>query len=168
MSYEIANEEIETFISQNWDEFIADAERLIAIDSSLDKQHACDGAPFGPGPRRALDEMLGIAKRFGFMTFDGDGYAGYADIAGQSGQQLGVIGHVDVVPAGIGWTFEPFQLTYKDGIFIGRGTADDKIPLLSALYAVKFWLEKEFLSNTTFVLLLAATKKQAWRTFPIT
>mgnify|MGYP003178764405 CR=1 FL=1 len=63
MSYEITNEEIETFISQNWDEFIADAERLIAIDSSLDKQHACNGAPFGPGPRRALDEMLGIAKR---------------------------------------------------------------------------------------------------------
>lgn len=142
MSYEITNEEIEAFISQNWDEFIADAERLIAIDSSLDKRHACDGAPFGPGPRRALDEMLGIAKRFGFMTFDGDGYAGYADIAGQSGQQLGVIGHVDVVPVGIGWTFEPFQLTYKDGIFIGRGTADDKIPLLSALYAVKFWLKK--------------------------
>lgn len=141
-SFEITDKEINAFVDEVWDDFLEDASRLIAIDSSLDSEHASERAPFGPGPRKALDEILSIANRLGYETNDGDGYAGYADLPGETNQQLGVIGHVDVVPAGIGWTFEPFALTRKEGVLIGRGTADDKVPLLSALYAGKFWLDR--------------------------
>ena len=141
-AYQVTNEEVDTFIANNWDAFLDDAARLIAIDSSLDADHAAPGAPFGSGARAALDEILRIAQRMGLKVSDGDGYAGYADLPGSSGQQLGVIGHVDVVPAGEGWTFPPFELTRTEGVLIGRGTADDKVPLLSALYAVKFWIDK--------------------------
>ncbi len=134
--------EVDEFINQNWEAFLADAESLIRIDSSEDKPHAAPGAPFGPGPRAALDEALAIAKRMGLSTGDCDGYAGFAELPGQSGQQLGVIGHVDVVPAGEGWDFEPFALTRKDGLLIGRGTTDDKAPVLTALYALKFWMDR--------------------------
>ncbi len=137
-----ASEEIDAFIKANWDAFLADAEALIRIDSSEDKGHAAPGAPFGPGPRAALDAALAIAGRMGLQAGDCDGYAGYADLPGESGQQLGVIGHVDVVPAGEGWDFEPFALTRKDGVLIGRGTSDDKAPLLTALYGLKFWLDR--------------------------
>lgn len=134
--------EIDSFIEENWPAFLADAERLIAVDSSLDAEHAAPGAPFGPGPRAALDQALSIASRMGLETHDGDGYAGFADLPGKSGQQLGVIGHVDVVPAGEGWDFEPFAVTQKDGVLIGRGTSDDKAPVLTALYGLKFWIDR--------------------------
>ena len=45
--------------------------------------------------------------------------------------------HLDVVPAGDGWTVEPFALTQKDGNLIGRGVLDDKGPALAALYAMR-------------------------------
>lgn len=140
--FEATDQEINAFIDAVWNDFLEDAGHLIAIDSSLDSEHASEGAPFGPGPRKALDEMLAIANRLGYEAHDGDGYAGYADLPGETNQQLGVIGHVDVVPAGIGWTLEPFALTRKEGALVGRGTADDKVPLLSALYAGKFWLDR--------------------------
>ena len=137
-----ANEEIDAFIEANWDAFLADAQALIKIDSSEDKGHAAPGAPFGPGPRAALDAVLAIAQRMGLKAGDCDGYAGFADLPGESGQQLGVIGHVDVVPAGEGWDFDPFDLTRKDGILLGRGISDDKAPLLTALYGLKFWMDR--------------------------
>lgn len=137
-----AEREIEAFIEENWTAFLEDAAALISIDSSLDAAHAAEGAPFGPGPRAALDAALAIAGRMGLEPHNGEGYAGYADLPGESGQQLGAIGHVDVVPAGEGWDFEPFALTCKDGILLGRGTSDDKAPVLAALYGLKFWLDK--------------------------
>lgn len=148
--YEIASADIDEFIEGSWNEFLTDAQRLIAIDSSRDSEHATASAPFGLGPRAALDEVLSIARRMGFEVNDGDGYAGFAEyrsVARSQGvdevpQQLGVIGHVDVVPAGVGWTFDPFTLTQKEGILIGRGTSDDKLPLLCALYACKFWMDR--------------------------
>jgi succinyl-diaminopimelate desuccinylase len=42
------------------------------------------------------------------------------------------------VPAGEGWTVtEPFKPVVKDGRIYGRGTSDDKGPLLCALYAMR-------------------------------
>ena len=38
----------------------------------------------------------------GFEVHDVDGYVGYADLPGESDTQIGIIGHVDVVPAGPG------------------------------------------------------------------
>lgn len=40
-------------------------------------------------------------------------------------------------------TFPPFELTRKEGMLIGRGTTDDKGPLLCALYALKFWIDAQ-------------------------
>ena len=49
---------------------------------------------------------------------------------------------MDVVPAGPGWTFEPFSVTQKDGYLIGRGTLDDKGPVVVTLWALKFWKDQ--------------------------
>ena len=147
--YEISEDDITAFIQSSWQEFLEDATRLVAIESVLSEDDAALGAPFGPGPRAALDEILTIANRMGFQTHDVDGYAGYADLCGTSGQQLGIIGHVDVVPAGEGWTVPPFELTQKENVLFGRGTTDDKIPLLCALYAAKFWMDRGVSLNHT-------------------
>jgi succinyl-diaminopimelate desuccinylase len=46
-------------------------------------------------------------------------------------------GHFDVVPAGGGWTVDPFGGTVRDGKIWGRGTSDMKAGLAAAVYAAE-------------------------------
>lgn len=46
-------------------------------------------------------------------------------------------GHFDVVPAGSGWTHDPFGGAVADGRIYGRGTSDMKAGLAAALLAVE-------------------------------
>ena len=56
----------------------------------------------------------------------------------QATGQLDILAHLDVVPAGEGWTqTKPFDPVVKDGKLFGRGTADDKGPAVAALYAMR-------------------------------
>ncbi len=135
-------DDIERYVEEHWNDVLADIDALVRIESVEDLATARDGAPFGEGPHAALACGLNIAARMGLETCDCDGYIGYADLPGESATQLGIIGHVDVVPAGPGWDFEPYQLTCKDGYLIGRGVSDDKGPLVVALHAVKFWADR--------------------------
>lgn len=135
------NGKIDEYLAQNWDQMVADIDTLVQIPSveDLGRANAQAGSPFGPEPARALDAALGIADRMGLVTKNCDGYMGIADFPGESDTQLGIIGHVDVVNAGPGWHFEPYQVTRKDGYLLGRGTSDDKGPIVTALHAVNFW-----------------------------
>ncbi|WP_102960257.1 M20 family metallopeptidase [Mangrovicella endophytica] len=45
--------------------------------------------------------------------------------------------HMDTVPAGEGWSSDPFALTARDGKLFGRGACDCKGPLASMLEAVR-------------------------------
>ena len=62
-------------------------------------------APFGPGVREALDVTLGIASTLGLRVDDVDGYVGLADLEGFSQEQVGVLCHLDVVPARFHFNF---------------------------------------------------------------
>lgn len=130
---------IDEYLENNWEAMVADLDALVRIPSVEDLPAAAPGAPFGPGPRQALDAALALAGRMGFATCDVDGYLGYADLPGAADTQLGIIGHMDVVPAGPGWTVEPYAVTRKDGFLLGRGVIDDKGPSVVALHALKFW-----------------------------
>lgn len=137
--------EIDEYRDQHWDEVVADIEALVSIESVEDLEAAAEGAPYGPGPRKALDQALAIAERMGLDAHDCEGHVGYADFAGSStspSDQVGIIGHVDVVPAGPGWSFEPYAVTRREGYLLGRGVIDDKGPLMVALHAVKFWKDR--------------------------
>jgi succinyl-diaminopimelate desuccinylase len=133
---------IDTYRDEHWDEIIADLESLVEIESVEDLGNATEGAPFGPGPRKALDQALSIAGRLGLQTNDCEGYIGFADLKGASDTQIGIIGHIDVVPAGPSWSVEPYAVTRRDGYLLGRGVIDDKGPIMIALHAVKFWKDR--------------------------
>lgn len=97
-----------------------------------------DGAPFGRPAREALDLALKTCEELGFRTENVDGYAGHADLGeGDTKDALAILGHLDVVPVGDGWTKQPFSAEISDGKIFGRGTADDKGPVAAALYAMK-------------------------------
>ena len=133
---------IDSYIESCWEKVVADLDALVRIASIEELDKGSEGAPFGPGPRAALTTVLDIADRMGFETHDCEGHIGYADMPGESKTQIGIIGHVDVVPAGPGWTFPPFEVSRKDGYLIGRGVADDKGPVVVALHALKFWRDR--------------------------
>ncbi len=116
------------------DEMIANLGRLVAIDSQLGTPK--EGMPFGEGPARALDEGLKIAGKLGFKTVNLDNYCGYAEM-GEGKDIIGIAGHLDIVPVGGDWTYDPFKLTREGDYVYGRGTTDDKGPVLEALYAMK-------------------------------
>ena len=139
MNQEQLDAKIDAYLDAHWEDMVADIDALVRIPSVEEQDKAEAGAPFGPGPRAALSKALEMAAAMGFETHDDEGYIGYADLPGSTDEQIGIIGHTDVVPAGPGWTFAPYQVTRKDGYLLGRGVIDDKGPTVVALHAVKFW-----------------------------
>ena len=114
------------------DEMLTNLGRLVAIDSQLGTP--AEGMPFGEGPAKVLEEALKIADELGFKTVNLDNYCGYAEM-GEGEEIVGIAGHLDIVPVGGDWTYDPFKLTREGDHVYGRGTTDDKGPVIEALYA---------------------------------
>ena len=96
------------------------------------------GAPFGAGVAEAFRYMTALAEREGFPTEDINGYGGHIDYGKNSAAEtVGILCHLDVVPAGDAWEYPPFDAEIVDGVMYGRGTLDDKGPTIAAFYAMK-------------------------------
>ncbi len=108
--------------------------RLVAVESV--KGDPAPGAPFGPGPKAALEEALALCAQEGFACGSYDNYVGTVDLNDRA-TQLHILGHLDVVAAGSGWDTPPFSCVHQDGILYGRGVSDDKGPVCAALMAMK-------------------------------
>ena len=120
------------------DELIESIRRLVKIDSI--EGEAKDDAPFGENPKMALREALKIAEELGFETKNINNAIGYAELSvGEncSDDYIGVIGHVDIVPVGKGWSYNPLDVTEANGKIYGRGVLDNKGPIMSVLYGAK-------------------------------
>ena len=123
------------------------------------------GYPFGAAVDQALREALQIAGDLGFRTHYGDGgYYGYAEI-GEATEMLGVLGHLDVVPPGKleDWQAGPFDPVEEDGNLYGRGTQDDKGPLLAALFAVKALMDAGVKFNKRVRFIFGTDEETLWR-----
>ena len=135
------NQKIDAFIAANKEQILEDIAALVAINSV--EGTPTEEAPFGEGPRAALDKTLELAAGMGLATRNCENYIGYAELAGADPEKyLATICHVDVVPVGNGWSQEPFKMQIRDGWMIGRGVADDKGPMVATLYALKFLKEE--------------------------
>ncbi len=109
--------------------------RLCSIRSVKDE--AKPGMPFGEGCAKALEEALAICGEMGLAARNYDGYVGTADLNGNP-TELHILGHLDVVHEGSGWTVcQPYEPTVVDGCIYGRGVSDDKGPVVAALMAMQ-------------------------------
>lgn len=133
--------DIEAFVEQNTEAVFRDIARLVAVDSVEGAPE--ENAPFGPGPRRALELGLQIARELGLDTVNCEGRIGYACIGGGGERYLATITHLDVVPVGDGWKEDPFTMREREGWIIGRGVMDDKGPSVLCLYALKYLLDRK-------------------------
>lgn len=143
-------------------QIIDDLKGLLSIESVRDDSKASKEAPVGPGPRKALDYMYGIAERDGFSTHDVDHIAGRIE-AGKGEELLGILCHVDVVPAGDGWDSDPFKPVVTDEAIIARGTLDDKGPTIAAYYAVKILNDMQVDWKKRIHMIIGTDEESDWK-----
>lgn len=128
---------INQWIRDHEEDMIQDAIRLVKIKSVSQKGEG--GYPYGTGCARVLDTALEIAEKMGFQVENDDYYCGAAYLRGKTDRQLGIFGHLDIVPEGdlANWDFDPYDAVFKDGYILGRGSSDNKCPAVASLYAMK-------------------------------
>ncbi len=126
---------IQAYFRDHRQELLEDIMAMVRIPSV--NAPAQEGAPFGPACAQALEAMAARARDFGMKAMILEHKVAAVDLNGCP-PQLDILAHVDVVPAGDGWTVtEPFVPLLKDGKLYGRGTCDDKGPAVAALYAMR-------------------------------
>lgn len=135
---------------------LKDLAELVSYNSV--QGEAKPNAPFGEVPAACLDKALEIAEGYGFRTKNVDHYAGYAEI-GEGESVIGVLAHLDVVPAGEGWNTDPFVLTRDQDRVYGRGTSDDKGAVVASMIAMKVLKDMEIPLNKRIRLILGTNEE---------
>ncbi|WP_125607652.1 dipeptidase PepV [Lapidilactobacillus bayanensis] len=148
-------------VEKRQDDLLADLEAILRIDSERDVAHATKDYPLGAGPAEALTQMLTIAQRDGFTTKNVENVAGRIEF-GAGDEILGILAHMDVVPAGDGWQTKPFEPTIVDGHLIARGSADDKGPAMAAYYALKIIKELGLPVSKTVHYIFGTDEESEW------
>ena len=73
MEHEELTRKIDAYLEENWETMVEDIETLVRIPSFEESDKATEGAPFGPGPKEALEAALEMASDMGFMSHDAEG-----------------------------------------------------------------------------------------------
>lgn len=144
---------------ENYNDFIKDLSTLISFKSVQGEK--TETAPFGTEVKSALSFFLSLAEKFGFKTVNYDNFVG--EVTFGEGEEIGIIGHLDVVPEGTGWKTPPYTLTEKDGVLYGRGVGDDKAPMLLILYILKELKDKNIPCNKKFRLFIGCNEETGWK-----
>ena len=160
---ELTMDDFLALAEKNFDDFKNDLKDLVKIPSVLDEYKEGSVAPFGEGNKKALEFMMSLGQRDGFMTNNCDNYAG--DITfGEGEESLGLLAHLDVVPVtGQKWDHDPFDMVEKDGKLIARGVNDDKGPLLASYYAIKMLKDLGFKPSKEIKLIMGCDEESGSR-----
>ena len=157
-------------------EMVESISELVSIKSVVEEP--CDDKeqghlPFGRGVQEALNYMLKKAEKDGFEIENVDNYGAHIEYGGYtlneegeiitvSDEIMGIIGHLDVVPEGSGWSYEPYGGVVADGKIYGRGTADDKGPVMAAYYALKALKDSGFVPAKKVRIILGLDEETNW------
>jgi len=151
-------------IAKNYEEeYIRIVKELLQIPTVLEKYDPDNlEAPFGLEIRKALDYMLELGEKDGFLVKNIDNYAGHIEF-GQGQEVLGILGHLDVVPAGGKWNQPPFSAYEEDGKIYARGAMDDKGPTIAAYIALKMIKDQGIKLNKKVRLILGTDEESGMR-----
>lgn len=125
------------------------------------KDEPTEMMPFGKGVFTVLMKMLEIADHMDFDSVNLYSHLGYVDY-GEGDETVVVLTHLDVMPAGEGWTVPPFEGTVKDGRVYGRGAIDNKGPAVAALYALSALKENGVDLKRRVRLLFGCDEESGW------
>ena len=193
---------LESAIDHNWEEQIETLGEMVAIPSVDGKAVTLQPGtpdeevlPFGREVHRVFSYALQKAHEMGFETENVDNYGGHiempgellneeGDLIGTAEETMGIVGHLDVVPAGDGWSQDPFEMTLKlpteesqspaaetspntdaaepAGVLVGLGVLDDKGPVVAALYAMKAIKDAGYTPHTNVRIILGLDEETNW------
>lgn len=139
-----------------------DLEGLLKIESVLDEENGTEDAPFGSEVKKALDYMLNLGKRDGYQTKNVEQVAGHLEF-GQGKEIIGILCHVDVVPAGNDWTTPPFTPDVREGKMYARGAIDDKGPTVAAYWAMNIVKELYPALSKRVRMIVGTDEESSWR-----
>jgi succinyl-diaminopimelate desuccinylase len=154
-------------IEKNKNEMIGALAETVRIKSVLDAPVFYDNnqLPFGKGVHEVFENTLRLGESMGFRTSNVDNYGGHIDFIGEENakQTFGIIGHLDVVPEGDNWNYDPYGAEIADNYMYGRGTTDDKGPLIACLYAMKAIKEAGIIPKKNIRLILGLDEETGWK-----
>ncbi len=106
-------------------------EKLVAINTENPPGQEAEAAAF------LADEL----RRIGFSVELIEELPGRANVVARFSNGPGPVfafnSHIDVVPAGGGWSHPPFKLVERDGRLYGRGACDAKGPIIAMIEAAR-------------------------------
>ncbi|WP_409306060.1 dipeptidase PepV [Peribacillus sp. SCS-155] len=149
-------------IEQRKESLLQDTQELLRIRSVLDEEQATEEAPLGKGVKAALDYMLSLGAKDGFVTKNVDNLAGHLEM-GEGDELIGILCHVDVVPEGDGWSSDPFSADIRDGKIYARGAIDDKGPTMAAYYGMKIIKELGLPLGKRVRMIIGTDEESDWR-----
>ena len=136
---------INKIIDDYKDEMIETLAEFVSINTIYDETTADKNNPFGKGVSKGLEYFYNLAKKDGFEVVNYDNYC--VEVTYGEGEYFDILAHCDVVEVSDKWNFSPFSKFYDDKYVYGRGTQDDKGPLLAAYYALKAIKDNSIKSN---------------------
>lgn len=151
-------EKVNSYIDAHREDIVRDLAAVSSIESvSLEGDEI---KPFGPGCRKVLDHMLAKGEAEGFQTKNMEYYVGSIKYDLGKEDTIGILAHLDVVPAGNDWTVtEPYNPLYNDGYLFGRGVGDNKSAAIGSLYIMKALREAGAELNHNLDLLLGTSEE---------
>ena len=145
-------------LDSQFDQLVATLQKVISFNT--EKGQPTKEAPFGENVAECLQYVLNLAESFGLTTYNCQNYAGHADLVGSGKEVVGILGHLDVVPAKAEeWQYPPYGAVIDNGKLYGRGTMDDKGPMIACLFAVKALKEAGFAPAKTVRLIFGCDEE---------
>ena len=151
-----------------FNDIVKSTAELLKFDSSL--RPAEEGYPFGKEAADCLAFFLALAEEMGFETHNYDNYVG--EVIFGEGKEFAILAHLDVVPAGSGWKYPPFDAVINDDLsdggvagmkIWGRGAMDDKGPAMVCLYCLKALKDQGVTPTRKIKLIVGCNEECGWK-----
>lgn len=148
-------EQIKEYIKKQETAILTDLQKLISFKTISEEKQEIENS---------LNWFLHRAREMGFTiyktTTDDVGIVE----AGQGGETLGILVHLDVVDIGdpVKWRFPPFEGTIAEGSIWGRGAMDDKGAAIICLYAMKALLDLGICFHKRVWLIVGTGEEERW------
>lgn len=157
-------EYLDSYIATNKDVTIATLQECLRIPSVKDDATVTPGAPFGKACADALAYTLDLCAAAGMTTVNLDGYVGYAEFGPEdAAEHVALLGHLDVVPPGDGWTDGPWDAVVRDGRIWSRGTQDDKGPTFAGVHGAIALLQSGAELRHRVRLIFGCDEESSWQ-----
>ena len=109
---------VEQWFEAHRSELVDELMQLVTIPSIT--RYGEEGFPYGRACHDAMNHFKSLAQRMGFETErDGDHVISAGLPIDPRWKTIGLWAHLDVVPPGNGWLFEPFAPVFREGYVIG-------------------------------------------------